>query len=71
MVLYFNVPIVVTTVLEKNKDCPKLQLGWLETFLAADTPRLLALTTSDMRTSRSSSEIKKVTAEVLRLIREV
>lgn len=49
------IPMVVTTVLEKKTDWPKLQLGSLETFLAADTPRLLALTTSSMRASRSSS----------------
>lgn len=50
-----NLPIVVTTVVLKKSDCPKLQFGGLETFLAADTPLLLALTTSDIRFSKSSS----------------
>ena len=48
--------MVVTTVLEKNRDCPKLQFGSPDTFLAADTPLLLAFITSSMNFSRSSSE---------------
>lgn len=39
-------PIVVTIVLEKKRDCPKLQFGSPETLFAAETPRLLAFTTS-------------------------
>lgn len=45
--------MVVTTVLEKNNDCPKLQLGSPEAFLAADTPLLLALTTSVSKSSKA------------------
>lgn len=52
----FHVPIVVTTVLEKKRDCPKLQFGSPETFLAAETPLLLAFTISSIRLSKSSSE---------------
>jgi hypothetical protein len=48
-------PIVVTTVLEKKRDWPKLQLGSPDAFLAAETPLLLALTTSSISLSRSSS----------------
>jgi len=48
-------PIVVTTVLEKKRDWPKLQLGSPDAFLAAETPRLLALTTSWISFSSSSS----------------
>lgn len=51
-----KIPIVVTTVLEKNNDCPKLQFGSLDTFFAADTPLLLARTTSSINASRSSSK---------------
>lgn len=52
-------PIVVTTVLEKKRDCPKLQFGSPDTFLAAETPLLLAFTTSSISFSRSSSERQK------------
>jgi hypothetical protein len=50
------VPIVVTTVLEKKRDCPKLQFGSPDAFLAAETPLLLAFTTSTISFSRSSSK---------------
>jgi hypothetical protein len=55
-------PIVVTTVLEKKRDCPKLQFGSPDTFLAAETPLLLAFTTSSISFSRSSSEDRKTIA---------
>ncbi len=51
-----NLPIVVRIVPAKNMDCPKLQLGSLVTFLAADTPRLFAFTTSTINASNSASE---------------
>jgi len=54
-----SLPIVVTTVLEKKRDWPKLQLGSPETLLAADTPLLLALTTSWMSSSRALSGTTK------------
>lgn len=47
--------MVVTTVEEKNRDCPKLQLGPPVTLRDADTPRLFARTTSSSNASRSSS----------------
>lgn len=50
--------MVVITVQAKNRDCPKLQLGSPETFLAADTPLLLAANTSFMNVSIESSEKK-------------
>lgn len=50
-----NLPIVVTTVLEKNNDCPKLQFGSPETLREAETPRLLARTISLIKFSKSSS----------------
>lgn len=49
------VPMVVTTVEEKNKDCPKLQFGPPLTLREATTPRLLAFTTSSRSDSKSSS----------------
>lgn len=52
-------PMVVITVHAKNSDCPKLQLGSPETFLAADTPLLLAAKTSFMKFSIESSEKRK------------
>lgn len=51
--------MVVTTVEEKNRDCPKLQLGPPLTFRDADTPRLLARITSSSRLSKSSSVTEK------------
>lgn len=48
--------MVVITVQAKNRDCPKLQLGSPETFLAAETPLLLAAKTSFMKFSIESSE---------------
>lgn len=51
----FLSPMVVTIVLEKNKDCPKLQFGSPVAFLIADTPLLLALTTSVINSSNASS----------------
>lgn len=52
-------PIVVTMVLEKKKLCPKDQLGSLVTFLAAETPRLLAWMMSTISFSKSSSAEKQ------------
>lgn len=54
-----NLPIVVITVHAKNRDCPKLQFGSPETFLAAETPRLLAAKTSLIKFSIESSEKNK------------
>jgi hypothetical protein len=48
--------MVVITVQAKNKDCPKLQLGSPDTFLAAETPLLLAAKTSFIKFSIESSE---------------
>lgn len=48
-------PMVVTTVVEKNNACPKLQFGSLVAFRNADTPLLLAFSTSAMNFSMSSS----------------
>lgn len=48
--------MVVITVQAKNSDCPKLQFGSPETFLAAETPLLLADNTSFMKFSIESSE---------------
>lgn len=50
--------MVVITVQAKNRDCPKLQLGSPETFLAAETPLLLADKTSFIKFSIESSEKK-------------
>jgi len=50
--------MVVITVQAKNRDCPKLQLGSPETFLAAETPLLLADNTSFIKLSIESSEKK-------------
>lgn len=50
--------MVVTIVLEKNKDCPKLQFGSPVAFLIADTPLLLARTTSVISSSSASSVTK-------------
>ena len=47
---------MVTTVLEKKNDCPKLHDGTLVPFLKMDTPRLLASTMAPMKSSRASSE---------------
>jgi len=54
----FNLPMVVITVQAKNRDCPKLQFGSPETFLAAETPLLLADNTSFIKFSIESSEKK-------------
>ena len=51
-------PIVVTTVLEKKNDCPKLQEGTAEPFFSKLTPRLLALTISSIKSSREESIYK-------------
>lgn len=51
-----SLPIVVTTVVEKKIDCPKVQFGPVLRLLDAETPRLLARTTSLKRNSKSSSE---------------
>lgn len=50
--------MVVTTVLAKKNDCPKLQEGTLVPFAKMETPRLLASTMSSMNSSRSASEIE-------------
>lgn len=52
------VPMVVTTVVEKNSACPKLQFGSLVALRNAETPLLLAFSTSAMNFSRSLSEIR-------------
>lgn len=52
----FPYPIVVTIVVEKKRDWPKLQFGSPETLLAAETPRLLAFTTSWIKFSKALSE---------------
>lgn len=54
-----NLPMVVTMVLEKNNDCPKLQFGSPVAFLTADTPLLLASTTSLISCSKAASIKKK------------
>ena len=47
--------MVVTTVAAKKKLWPKLQLEPVEMLLEADTPRLLAITTSVIRSSSADS----------------
>ena len=47
--------MVVTTVLAKKKAAPKLQDWTLDPLAARLTPRLLALTISDIRSSREES----------------
>ena len=54
--IHLYLPIVVITVQAKNKDWPKLQFGSPETFLAAETPLLLADKTSFIKFSIESSE---------------
>jgi len=54
--IFLHLPIVVITVQAKNKDWPKLQFGSPETFLAAETPLLLADKTSFIKFSIESSE---------------
>ena len=62
-VLNFQVPIVVTTVLAKKKDCPKLQEGTLvlipfdpSAMGARVTPRLSASTMAFIRSSREEAK---------------
>lgn len=50
--------MVVTTVLAKKKDCPKLQDGTLVPFVPTVTPRLLASTISETRSFKADSEMK-------------
>lgn len=54
-----RLPMVVTTVLAKNRDCPKLQFGSPVTFFSAETPLLLARTTSLINSSKDASEGKE------------
>ena len=51
------VPIVVTTVLEKKKDWPKLQDGTADPFRSRLTPRLLALTISSINSFKAVSKM--------------
>ena len=51
-----DLPMVVTTVLAKKKDCPKLQDETLVPFAATETPRSLALTISPIKSSSADSE---------------
>lgn len=60
-------PMVVTTVVEKNNACPKLQFGSLVAFRNADTPLLLAFSTSAMNFSISSSERPRKPSYYLRI----
>ena len=50
-----NIPIVVTTVLEKKNDCPKLQEATAEPFFSMLTPRLLAFIISCIKSSNDES----------------
>ena len=51
-----DLPMVVTTVLAKKKDCPKLQEETLVPFAATETPRSLALTISPIKSSSADSK---------------
>ena len=50
-------------VLEKKKLCPKDQFCSPAVFFAADTPRLLAVMISTMRSSRAESAGERRTSE--------
>lgn len=49
------IPMVVTTVVEKKRACPKVQFGSLVAFRKADIPFALAFSTSSIKSSNSSS----------------
>ena len=51
-----TLPIVVTTVLEKKKDCPKLQEATELPLRPMLTPRLSAVTISSIKSSKEDSE---------------
>jgi hypothetical protein len=57
MKLLEGLPIVVTTVLAKKKDCPKLQDGTFVPLEPIETPRLLASTISDTKSLKADSEM--------------
>ena len=50
-----HIPIVVTTVLEKKNDWPKLQEATAEPFFSMLTPRLLAFIISCIKSSNDES----------------
>ena len=47
-------PTVVSRDVAKKNDCPKLQLGTLETLCDSEMPALLASITASTNSSRSS-----------------
>ena len=51
-------------MLEKKKDWPKLQEGTLVPLDPIETPRLLALTISEIRSSREDSRRKKMHSKI-------
>lgn len=53
------IPMVVTTVVEKNRACPKVQFGSLVALRSADIPCALAFRTCEMKSSNSSSAKRK------------
>lgn len=62
-------PIVVRMVPAKKMDCPKLQLGSLDTLPTADTPRLFASMISTMNASSSPSAKNKTKSLQLTIFR--
>lgn len=53
-----DVPMVVTTVVEKKSAWPNVQFGSLVAFRNADIPRALAFKTSEIKSSNSSSAME-------------
>lgn len=58
-------PMVVTTVLEKKNDCPKLHEGTELPLRPMLTPRLSAVTISSIKSSKEDSEKKVYHIECL------